>query len=156
MRELFVHLITTFSKRSHFKNRISASKTACVTRTGTSIFARNTFLRDRWSRKSWALGAMFIYLFIYLTGPEVYVLNFLFHVFIQRYGWHGNDALLQQSFDVAAVKYPWINKHREKSVTELEYLHGHLNNPGERAACFFFRDKVCDLRMRKIIWVNCG
>ena len=62
--------------------------------------------------------------------------------FQQRYGWHGENDLLQKSFDVAAVKYPWINGYRDRAVTELEYLHGHLNNPGARAACFFFRDKV--------------
>lgn len=27
-------------------------------------------------------------------------------------------------------------------MTELEFLQGHLRNPGKRAACFFFRDKV--------------
>ncbi|KAL9984671.1 hypothetical protein ACROYT_G006994 [Oculina patagonica] len=64
--------------------------------------------------------------------------------FGQRYGWHGFDALLQKSFDVAAVKYPWLNDYREKAVTELEFLHGHLRKPGNRAACFFFRDKSYD------------
>lgn len=64
--------------------------------------------------------------------------------FGQRYGWHGLDNLLQKSFDVAAVKYPWVNDYREKSVTELEFLLGHLRNPGKRAACFFFRDKSYD------------
>ena len=62
--------------------------------------------------------------------------------FFKRYGWHGLDALLQKSFDVAAVKYPWLRDYREKAVTELEFLHGHLRDPGKRAACFFFRDKV--------------
>lgn len=64
--------------------------------------------------------------------------------FGQRYGWHGFDALLQKSFDVAAVKYPWLNDYRERAVTELEFLHGHLRDPGKRAACFFFRDKSYD------------
>ena len=40
------------------------------------------------------------------------------------------------------MKYPWVNDYREKAVTELEFLLGHLRNPGKRAACFFFRDKV--------------
>ncbi|EDO32345.1 predicted protein, partial [Nematostella vectensis] len=62
--------------------------------------------------------------------------------FGQRYGWHGNNELLQKSFDVAAVKYPWVNEYRDRAVTELEFLHGHLRNPGARPACFFFRDKV--------------
>ncbi|XP_068711774.1 TPR repeat-containing protein DDB_G0287407-like isoform X2 [Montipora foliosa] len=64
--------------------------------------------------------------------------------FGQRYGWHGFDALLQKSFDVAAVKYPWLNEYRDRAVTELEFLHGHLRDPGKRAACFFFRDKSYD------------
>ena len=43
---------------------------------------------------------------------------------------------------MAAVKYPWLSDYRERAVTELEFLHGHLRDPGKRAACFFFRDKV--------------
>ena len=43
---------------------------------------------------------------------------------------------------MAAVKYPWVHDYRERAVTELEFLHGHLRDPGKRAACFFFRDKV--------------
>ena len=70
--------------------------------------------------------------------------NIYWHYFVQRYGWHGFDALLQKSFDVAAMKYSWLNDYREKAVTELEFLHGHLRHPGKRAACFFFRDKVID------------
>ncbi|KAM7438385.1 hypothetical protein ABFA07_012098 [Porites harrisoni] len=42
------------------------------------------------------------------------------------------------------MKYPWLNDYREKAVTELEFLHGHLREPGKRAACFFFRDKSYD------------
>ncbi|XP_070579554.1 TPR repeat-containing protein DDB_G0287407-like [Ptychodera flava] len=64
--------------------------------------------------------------------------------FGQRYGWHGDNELLQKSIDTAAVKYPWLENVRDKSVTEMEFLHGHLNNPGERAACFYFRDKAYD------------
>nr|XP_006816361.1 PREDICTED: TPR repeat-containing protein DDB_G0287407-like [Saccoglossus kowalevskii] len=67
--------------------------------------------------------------------------------FGQRYGWHGDNELLQKSFDVAITKYPWLNEYRDKSVTELEFLHGHLNNPGDRAACFYFRDKAYDDEM---------
>ena len=76
--------------------------------------------------------------------PRVKEIDNHLYYFVQRYGWHGFDALLQKSFDVAAVKYPWLNDYREKAVTELEFLHGHLRNPGKRAACFFFRDKVFD------------
>ena len=81
---------------------------------------------------------------------DLYVNIFFFEIplksvafyYPKRYGWHGNDELLQKSFDVAAIKYPWVNNYRDRAVTELEYLHGHLNDPGSRAACFFFRDKV--------------
>lgn len=61
----------------------------------------------------------------------------------QRYGWHGkNDELLQKTFDEAAGKYPFLEKWRDKSVTELEFLHGHLNTPGQMPAVICFRDKV--------------
>jgi hypothetical protein len=64
--------------------------------------------------------------------------------FLKRYGWHGEDRLLQNTFDVAQHDYPWLAEHRGKAVTELEFLHGHLRNPGRIPACFYFRDKVCD------------
>ena len=66
----------------------------------------------------------------------------------QRYGWNGrHDAVLQENFDKAAEKYPWVEKYRDKSVTELEFMHGHLNNPGNIPACFCFRDKSYDDKM---------
>ncbi|XP_038069674.1 TPR repeat-containing protein DDB_G0287407-like [Patiria miniata] len=65
--------------------------------------------------------------------------------FGQRYGWHGSkDEMLQKTFDYALATFPFIADYRDRSVTELEYLHGHLNNPGARAASFFFRDKAYD------------
>ncbi|XP_077979970.1 TPR repeat-containing protein DDB_G0287407-like [Glandiceps talaboti] len=73
--------------------------------------------------------------------------------FGQRYGWNGEkDELLQRSFDVAAIKYPWVNQYRDRSVTELEFLHGHLNHPGNKPACFFFRDKEYDDGMESRLW----
>ncbi|XP_070580560.1 TPR repeat-containing protein DDB_G0287407-like [Ptychodera flava] len=70
--------------------------------------------------------------------------------FGQRYGWHGvDDDLLQRSFDVAASTKPWLNQYRDRSVTEIEFLHGHLNHPGDKPACFFFRDKEYDDKMLK-------
>ena len=38
--------------------------------------------------------------------------------------------------------YPWLVNFRDKSVTELEFLHGFLNDPGHLPAAIFFRDKV--------------
>ncbi|XP_071479087.1 TPR repeat-containing protein DDB_G0287407-like [Diadema antillarum] len=65
--------------------------------------------------------------------------------FGQRYGWHGSqDEFLQKTFDHAVPRYPWLDQYRDRSVTELEFLHGHLNKPGTRPACFFFRDKAYD------------
>ncbi|KAL3873137.1 hypothetical protein ACJMK2_036291 [Sinanodonta woodiana] len=70
--------------------------------------------------------------------------------FGQRYGWHGaEDKVLQQNFDNAVGRYPWLNDVRDKSVTELEFLHGHLNNPGKLPACIFFRDKLFDKAKRE-------
>jgi nephrocystin-3 len=64
-------------------------------------------------------------------------------LFIQRYGWQGeDDEVLQQNFNTALPRYPWLEQYRNKSVTELEFLHGHLNHPGKIPACILFRDKV--------------
>lgn len=64
-------------------------------------------------------------------------------LFLQRYGWHGeSDALLQQNFDNAVGRYPWLANFRDRSVTELEFLHGHLLHPGQLPASICFRDKV--------------
>ena len=54
----------------------------------------------------------------------------------ERYGWvpiEIPDELIEQE--------PWLAEHRERSVTELEIIHGVLNNP-EMAdhAYFYFRD----------------
>ena len=63
----------------------------------------------------------------------------------QRYGWHGlNDAVLQSNFDNVFTKYSWVNDYRDRSVTELEFLHGFLNNPEQKPACVCFRSKEYD------------
>ncbi|KAK3086865.1 hypothetical protein FSP39_024606 [Pinctada imbricata] len=65
--------------------------------------------------------------------------------FGQRYGWHGrDDAALQENFDNSVGSYQWLNDFRDKSVTELEFLHGHLNHPGQLPAVICFRDKSHD------------
>ncbi|WAR02757.1 Y7407-like protein, partial [Mya arenaria] len=70
--------------------------------------------------------------------------------FGQRYGWHGaDDAGLQKNFDNALPRYPWLADVRDRSVTELEFLHGFLNNPGYIPATLFFRDKMYDDMMRE-------
>ncbi|XP_022344302.2 TPR repeat-containing protein DDB_G0287407-like [Crassostrea virginica] len=71
--------------------------------------------------------------------------DFFAGFFGQRYGWHGrDDTSLQENFDNAVGRYPWLEDVRDKSVTELEFLHGHLNNPGILPAVICFRDKVYD------------
>ncbi|GFS15505.1 peptidase inhibitor 16 [Elysia marginata] len=70
--------------------------------------------------------------------------------FGQRYGWHGEtDELLQQNIDNAVGRYPFLNKARGKSVTELEFMHGHLNKPGQMPAAICFRDKAYDDSVRE-------
>ena len=69
----------------------------------------------------------------------------------QRYGWHGlNDAVLQSNFDNVSTKYPWVNEYRDRSVTELEFLHGFLNNPEQKPACVCFRSKEYDNKQKQI------
>ena len=54
----------------------------------------------------------------------------------ERYGW-----LPEEIPDELIDREPWLAEHREKSVTELEIIHGVLNNPAmPNRACFYFRD----------------
>ena len=54
----------------------------------------------------------------------------------ERYGWVPEE-IDQELFD----SQPWIKEHKEKSVTELEILHGVLENPKmEKHSFFYFRD----------------
>jgi len=54
----------------------------------------------------------------------------------ERYGW-----VPQQIPDELAELQPWLAEHREKSVTELEILHGVLNRPEmANRAIFYLRD----------------
>ena len=58
----------------------------------------------------------------------------------ERYGWVPADDIYQQ--DLLEL-YPWLKERRAgKSVTELEILHGVLNNPEMAGRAFFyFRSK---------------
>ncbi len=54
----------------------------------------------------------------------------------QRYGW-----IPQQIPNELIESQPWLAEHRNKSVTELEILHGVLNNADmANRAIFYFRD----------------
>ena len=62
---------------------------------------------------------------------------------MQRYGWHGeSDTVLQKNITNAIPQYPWLAKVKDRSVTEMEMMHGHLNKPGDMPAIFAFRHKV--------------
>ena len=57
----------------------------------------------------------------------------------ERYGW----IPAKEQYDVSLlVEQPWLEEHLgSKSVTELEILHGVLNNPAMAGQAFFyFRD----------------
>jgi tetratricopeptide (TPR) repeat protein len=54
-----------------------------------------------------------------------------------RYGWSldtdPDSVLLKQTFQIAEKDYPWLKNYRDRSVTEIEILHGFLNKtPKER------------------------
>ncbi|HYI11052.1 MAG TPA: DUF4062 domain-containing protein [Thermoanaerobaculia bacterium] len=55
----------------------------------------------------------------------------------ERYGWVAGTETLAE----VAARHPWVASHPGASVTELEILHGALNEGGIRPAAFFyFRD----------------
>ena len=57
----------------------------------------------------------------------------------ERYGWVPDQIDKELLED-----QPWLEDHLEKSVTELEILHGVLNNPEMKDLSFFyFRDPSC-------------
>jgi hypothetical protein len=59
----------------------------------------------------------------------------------ERYGWVPKKHEYDQSL---ILEQTWLDEHRGgKSVTELEMLHGVLNNPAMRGcALFYFRDSA--------------
>eukprot|EP01137_Pigoraptor_chileana_P029105 Opistho-2@13868 len=74
----------------------------------------------------------------------------------ERYGWHqpedgSQDVLLAKNFDKMAAHYPWTDQYRDRSATEVEFLHGHLNNPRARPSFFFFRDPAWDAQMLETV-----
>jgi tetratricopeptide (TPR) repeat protein len=61
----------------------------------------------------------------------------------QRYGWSQqsssiNDRNLAATFDDALEKHPWIDSYRDRSVTELEMLHGALFHPNLAPNALFY------------------
>jgi hypothetical protein len=51
------------------------------------------------------------------------------------------DVALKWKNDDNTAQFGWITKFMTRSVTELEFRAGWLNNPGERLAAFYFRDE---------------
>ncbi len=59
----------------------------------------------------------------------------------ERYGWISPDDDIPEDL---IQQQPWLAEHRERSVTELEILHGVLRDPEmARHAFFYFRDPAC-------------
>ncbi|KAH3763455.1 tetratricopeptide repeat protein [Pelomyxa schiedti] len=63
----------------------------------------------------------------------------------ERYGWHQPpgtpDLLLQKTFGRASLDFPWVAKHPQASITELEIRHAYLNDPQQSDhALFYFRN----------------
>lgn len=84
-------------------------------------------------------------MYILFSDNVLYTKSHLYdkNCLLQRYGWQGrNDEVLQKNFDAAISSYPWLENVRDRSVTELEFLHGHLNHPGQLPTVVCFRDKV--------------
>ncbi len=66
----------------------------------------------------------------------------------ERYGWHqenaGDDKLLNKTFDEAQKYFPWVDKWRTASATEMEIRHAVLNHKSLNKAMphtfFYMRD----------------
>lgn len=69
----------------------------------------------------------------------------------ERYGWSQNDGFshdenLSNAFKKASSKYSWINKYKDRSISELEIIYGALqpelsitnNKENSNPRCFFF------------------
>lgn len=61
----------------------------------------------------------------------------------QRYGWSQQsssitDHALGETFDKAMEKHPWVDSYRDRSITEVEMLHGALFHPQHAENAHFF------------------
>eukprot|EP00658_Telonema_sp_P-2_P043212 TRINITY_DN31158_c0_g1_i1.p1 TRINITY_DN31158_c0_g1~~TRINITY_DN31158_c0_g1_i1.p1 ORF type:complete len:301 (+),score=85.84 TRINITY_DN31158_c0_g1_i1:113-1015(+) len=64
-----------------------------------------------------------------------------------RYGTSGiENEFIQKSIDKALPQWPWLAQMRDRSITELEFRQGSLNQPSVRPSIFFLRDPVHDAR----------
>jgi hypothetical protein len=68
---------------------------------------------------------------------------FFIGVLGERYGWVPEDIA-----DELVARHPWLAEHRTSSVTELEIVHGVLNDPVMAGRSFFyFRDQAASLAL---------
>jgi nephrocystin-3 len=68
----------------------------------------------------------------------------------ERYGWV--PEMIDE--ELAGIQ-PWLKEHKEKSITELEIVHGVLQNPEiERLAFFYFRDSETSRKVENEISKN--
>jgi len=74
--------------------------------------------------------------------------------FGQRYGWYISgmneeaDQLFERNLQKVVPQYPWIQGYRDRSITEIEFLHAHLLQEREvRPSWFLFRDESYDAQL---------
>lgn len=51
---------------------------------------------------------------------------------------NGGVVLLKKTFEIGIEAFPWIDNMWDRSVTEIEILHGALNDPKASPRCFFY------------------
>lgn len=60
----------------------------------------------------------------------------------QRYGWCKSgvipDKTLEETFENASRRYPWIQKYTDRSITEIEMLYGALFYPDLASSSLFY------------------
>ncbi|KYR01370.1 TPR repeat-containing protein [Tieghemostelium lacteum] len=73
--------------------------------------------------------------------------NILVGLFGERYGWSSQERsdpktqqLLTNTLDKAATDYPWVNKYRDSSITEIEFRMVLNNHSSGKNGFFYFRD----------------
>ncbi|KAF2077076.1 hypothetical protein CYY_001643, partial [Polysphondylium violaceum] len=73
--------------------------------------------------------------------------NLMIGLFGERYGWSTQEKsdpksqqLLAQTLEKAASDFPWVNKYKDCSMTEIEYRMILNNHSSNKNAMFYFRD----------------
>ena len=60
-----------------------------------------------------------------------------------------NTQWVLDSFQRASEDYPWVMDHKERAITEIEFRHGFMNQPGPvccafRCHSYLYRESVCE------------